>query len=244
MSDLFHPDVPAEFIHDIWNVMSNTPRHTYIILTKRPYRMHMLLPYYFKTLPNVWLGVTVENQKAADERIPLLLQTPAAKRFVSIEPMLGPIALHLMEYGDAADRQFPGGTCLTTRRRAIDLVIVGGESGPKARPMHPDWVRSIRDQCKAAGVPFMFKQWGEWLPGKNGPQDVIWQNGTFGFRGVPKNELNYVMWEPGGTAHFGRRTPANPFEVDCFAERVGKKRAGCLLDDVMHNEYPDQRQAA
>jgi hypothetical protein len=173
------------------------------------------------------------------------LQTPAAKRFVSIEPMLGPI--------DLADLAFwvdESGKIGATDGRDSDVfpdihwVVAGGESGPNARPLHPDWVRSIRDQCKAAGVPFMFKQWGEWLPGENGPQDVIWQNGTFGFRGVPKNELNYVMWEPSGTAHFGRRTPENPFEVDCFAERVGKKRAGCLLDGVMHNEYPGQRQAA
>jgi protein gp37 len=168
MGDLFHPDVPDSFIHAVWNTMAQARQHTFLILTKRPERMS-LQPWIYSGLTlrermdgsplrNVWLDVTAENQAAADERISLLLQTPAAKRFVSIEPMLGPIALHLMEYGDAADRQFPGGTCLTTRRRAIDLVIVGGESGPKRREMDHAWARSIRDQCFEAGVPFFMKQ--------------------------------------------------------------------------------------
>jgi protein gp37 len=107
------------------------------------------------SLPNVWLGVSAEDQVRADERIPHLLATPAAARFVSLEPLLGAINL----FGWLRIRE------LDDRCAGLDWVIVGGESGPGARPMHPDWARSLRDQCVDAGVPFFFKQWGEWIPG-------------------------------------------------------------------------------
>ena len=119
--------------------------------------------------PRIQLGVSVENQQAADERVLLLLQTPAAKRFVSAEPLLGPVTLEELpshggigRYLDALSNFRDKHAHVTS---GIDWVIVGGESGPKARPMHPDWARSLRDQCVAAGVPFFFKQWGEWAPG-------------------------------------------------------------------------------
>ena len=108
-------------------------------------------------LERVWLGVSVENQAAADERIPILLKTPAAVRFLSMEPLLGPVDLHLRIPADTSQPKISG------ILSGIHWVIVGGESGHGARPMHPDWVRSIRDQCQAAGVPFFFKQWGEWI---------------------------------------------------------------------------------
>jgi protein gp37 len=201
-------------------------------------------------LPNVWLGVSVENQATADERIPLLLQTPAAKRFVSIEPMLGKVYLHYSVCPKCLKHHShstwgAGTVCLSCGKyhginikEYIHWVIVGGEIGQNARPMHPEWARSIRDQCKAAGVPFLFKQWGEWIPGENTNTDVLWQNG---YRGLafPKNpERNYVMWEPNGAAHFGKRKSFLDFEVDCFAERIGKKHSGRLLDGVLHDEYP------
>src|SRR5262249_61051875 len=114
-------------------------------------------------LPNVWLGVSLEDQKTADDRIPLLLETPAAVRWISAEPLLGPIDLS-KEYLTALLGKYPfkhySGP-RTTIAHLLDWVVVGGESGPKARPMHPDWGRSLRDQCVAAGVPFFFKQWGE-----------------------------------------------------------------------------------
>ncbi len=109
-------------------------------------------------LPNVWLGVSVEDQAAADERIPLLLATPAAVRFLSCEPLLGPIDLFNIRHGSDNDLPVLG------TQWGPDWVIVGGESGPGARPMHPDWARSLRDQCAATGVPFFFKQWGIWHP--------------------------------------------------------------------------------
>ncbi|MGH3851783.1 MAG: DUF5131 family protein, partial [Pseudonocardiaceae bacterium] len=110
-------------------------------------------------LQNLWIGVSVENQETADERIPLLLQTPAAVRFLSVEPLLA--SMRLADgwlYDDLSGRCAKAGG-------VVDWVIVGGESGPGARPMHPQWVRDIHDQCVAAGVPFFFKQWGEWIQG-------------------------------------------------------------------------------
>jgi protein gp37 len=116
-------------------------------------------------LPNVWLGVSVEDQKTADERIPLLLQTPAAVRWISAEPLLGGIKL-TRHHAYCPIHDFDGGFCTgdCPDRQYLDWIVVGGESGPGARPMHPEWARSLRDQCVAAGVAFHFKQWGEWLP--------------------------------------------------------------------------------
>jgi protein gp37 len=144
MSDLFHDDVPGDFIDHVWTVMREAPQHTFQILTKRAERMLKLMRHY-PPLSNVWLGVSVENQHFADERIELLMQTPAAVKFISAEPLLGHIFLqnHFLLGIDG-----------------LDWVICGGESGPGARPMDSDWVRSLRDQCTAAGVPFFFKQWG------------------------------------------------------------------------------------
>jgi protein gp37 len=171
-------------------------------------------------LPNVHLGVSVESQATADERIPLLLQTPAAVRFISAEPLLGPITFRWAKWDSwgPLHPHFETAECIERdgrliRRitdehdglRMLDWVIVGGESGPGARPMHPDWARSLRDQCKAAGVPFFFKQWGEWLP--------------------PMTDGAYLD----GSQH-----------LNCSDEsvRVGTKAAGCLLDGVEHHEFP------
>lgn len=142
MSDLFHRDVGSSFISDVWAVMERTPQHTYQILTKRPQRMAQEVGWR-RPLPNVWLGTSIENDRYTF-RADHLRCTPAAVRFLSLEPLLGPLPSLNLD--------------------GIDWVIVGGESGPKARPMHPDWVRQIRDRCVAAGVPFFFKQWGTWSP--------------------------------------------------------------------------------
>ena len=195
MSDLFHEDVTDEFITEVWNVMHDTPQHIYQILTKRPERMQWLTHQQWGdhlVEPNVWLGVSCEDQKTAYERIPLLLQAPAAVRFVSLEPLLGPIDL-LAIFGHD----------LYAMNKGLDWVIVGGESGPHARPMHPDWARSIRDQCVEAGVPFFFKQVGEWA--------TVEEFGT-------KRELGIL--------------------------RVGKKKAGRLLDGREWNEFPASRPVA
>ena len=143
MSDLFHPDVPAEFIARVWSVMRETPRHTYQILTKRPDRMaEVLLKPPFGILPNVWLGASVEDGRVLD-RLNWIRSVPAVIRFVSLEPLIGSVS----------DGDFTG----------IDWAIVGGESGPRAREMKPEWVDEIEAMCRQSGTAFFFKQWG----GKN-----------------------------------------------------------------------------
>jgi len=176
MSDLFHEDIPPSVIAKIFAVMAAAPEHTFQLLTKRPERMQDLLawdefPNIVRQesvaftwdydgdwpLPNVWLGVSCEDQRAADRRIPLLLKTPAEIRFVSAEPLLGKIDI----FDSCCPRpiQVPLGT--TPPLGNLHWIIAGGESGRGARPIHPDWLRSLRDQCEYAGVPFFFKQWGE-----------------------------------------------------------------------------------
>lgn len=229
MGDLFHEDVPDSFLIDVFNVMAEAKHHTFQVLTKRPERM---LDFILGTsgagannepLPNVWLGVTAENQEQADKRIPLLLQTPAAVRFVSIEPMLGGIEVingkanrwsvptqadsegRGIEWTDPGEKYLP-----------LDWVIVGGESGPGARPMHPDWVRSLRDQCKAAGVPFFFKQWGEWIT-----EEI--EGNSFELKDLKHNQ------------QIGKGMKAHTMSL---YTRVGKAKAGSLLDGKEYKEVP------
>lgn len=182
MSDLFHEDISDEFIADVWHVMAKTPQHTYQILTKRHGRMRSWSrkwhshPEWSTPLPNVWLGVSVEDQKTANLRIPALINTPAAVRFLSCEPLLGPINLYphmpMEDYREPRD----------TEEWAIHWVIAGGESGPDARPVDPEWIRSLRDQCNDVQVAFLFKQWGGRTPKAGG------------------RELDGRMWDeyPGG----------------------------------------------
>jgi len=164
MTDLFADFVKDEWIEKIFDTMLQTD-HTFQVLTKRPARMRQWVTRFLapallpRILENIWLGVSCERQEEADERIPLLLQTPAVVRFISAEPLLGPIDLigTFARYQDT-----PGKRCaVPLGRQLIDWVIVGGESGANARPMRPDWARLLRDQCAAAGVAFFFKQWGE-----------------------------------------------------------------------------------
>lgn len=176
MSDLFHDDVPVEFIARVFAVMAATPRHTYQVLTKRHGSMRSLLgrPEFRRSvgdellrldirgqvdgwsgawpLPNVWLGVSVEDQKRAELRIPALLDTPAAVRFLSCEPLVGPVDLRTW--------MVVSETTLTMELPGLSWVIVGGESGPGARPMQLDWARSLVDQCQRTGVAVFVKQLG------------------------------------------------------------------------------------
>ena len=156
MSDLFHEDVPDDFIFQVYRVMGHARQHTFQILTKRPQRMLELQTRWRDAgtpIANVWLGVSCEDQKTADERIPLLLQTPAAVRFVSAEPLLGPI--------DFIGKDAQGSALHPYERDAkLDWLIIGGESGPNARPFNLQWGRDIIEQCKAANVPVFFKQVG------------------------------------------------------------------------------------
>ena len=215
-SDLFHPDVPMSFQVEAFNIMGKAKHHTFLILTKRPENLLELVRVAidckgaFDGFPeHVWIGVTAENQEQADKRIPILLQIPAAKRFVSIEPMLGPINLESC----AMCGSFPaveGQNCIDAE--SLAGVILGGESGTGARPMHPDWVRGVRDQFQAAGVPFFFKQWGEWAEWAMVAESC--QGRTAKAQMVTHGLSNILMM------------------------KVGMKTAGRLLDGREHNELP------
>ena len=213
MSDLFHDDVPINFIHEVWDVMKSCPQHTFMILTKRPERMKIVLEKIYSWQRfghalgfwrHVWLGVTVENQEMANERIPILLQIPASIRIVCCEPLLGPIILRrkAIDEREMVQAALMGRLDEYSRpvERGIDWVICGGESGHGARFMQPNWVKSIRDQCLKAGVPFFFKQWGEFIPDNQDPEVGIGKD----WQGI----------------------------------RVGKKAAGRLLDGREWNEFP------
>lgn len=279
MSDLFHADVPDEFIARVWGVMYHARNHTFQILTKRPTRMRDFLQRCANSrgwithngtgpekaylgdgivvgddenwpLPNVWLGVSVEDQATADERIPQLLDTPATVRSLSCEPLLGAVDLtHLtlvpkrdpkshrpgVHLDALASRFYESG--LQYASRGIDWVIVGGESGPHARPMHPKWAGTLRDQCAEAGVAFHFKQWGEWAPR--------------GLHRLTSGEEAQVVdprcerWpqvirltEGGENGCISENTDGGE---DRFMQRVGKKAAGRLLDGRTWDEYPEVR---
>jgi protein gp37 len=140
---------------DLFSLIRMTPHLDWLLLTKRPEMIFPLFPWFITEIekyPNVWIGTSVENQEYADKRIPELLKIPAAVRFLSVEPLLGPV--NLLPY---LQMQWTG---MGEETPMIDWVIVGGESGPGARPMHPDWARALRDQCRAAEVPFFMKQMG------------------------------------------------------------------------------------
>jgi protein gp37 len=156
LADVFDNEVDPQWRHDLFALIQATPNMDWLLLTKRIGNVNDRSA--FDACPNIWLGATIVNQEEADRDIPKLLDTPAAVRFLSMEPLLGPVHLNLQEQHMMFD---PVNDNPSTAK--IDWVIVGGESGHDARPMHPDWVRSLRDQCAAAGVPFLFKQWGEWL---------------------------------------------------------------------------------
>lgn len=197
-------------------------------------------------LPNVHLGVSVEDQKAADERIPHLLSTPAAVRFLSCEPLLGPMDLRHVQHDriveiDALTGDHGVYRPLQGRSDArVHWVIVGGESGPGARPMHPDWARSLRDQCQAAGVPFLYKQWGEWSP-----LAPVLPSGRADFRGcrIVENTKG-EMYEPhelafnGGARHSEALKAGHDKHGLTSMYPVGKKAAGRLLDGREWNEFP------
>ncbi len=169
MGDLFHDDVEEEIISYIFDVIAKTPQHTYQILTKRPEAMEWFVSSYARYIQgfppdNIWFGVSVENQEAADERIPWLLRTPAAVHFISAEPLLGPIDLTRFQPfcrkldGFRSARGILGGT--------VDWVIVGGETGPGAREMKTEWAYSLYQQCQQANVPFFFKRQGDAFMGE------------------------------------------------------------------------------
>lgn len=154
MADVFEARAELDpWRERLWSLIEATPALDWLLLTKRPEHVGRCVPWSKSWPGNVWLGTTAENQRWANERLPELLRYPAVVRFVSCEPLLGPLEVS---------------PWLRRGRRRIDWVIAGGESGHKARPMNPEWARYLRDQCARAGVPFHFKQWGHWRPEDGG----------------------------------------------------------------------------
>lgn len=245
MSDLFHERVPDDFIRSVFATMAAARWHTFQVLTKRPTRMRALLKLWTEegaVLPNVWLGVSVEDQQTADDRIPLLLDTPAAVRWISAEPLLGPIDLYPSAYlpcpnaadGLSMDPSTGDYECCrkcdftgVSDEIGIDWVVAGGESGQHARATHPEWFRSLRDQCKTADVPFLFKQWGEWVDERHAHLDQpIATRLRKTVSRLASDGTVYPMRGPGPESYAG-------------IYRVGKKAAGRLLDGVLHDAYPE-----
>lgn len=243
MGDLFHEDVPDELICDAFAVMAAAPQHIFLILTKRSKRMLKFCTENVGTLKNVWLGVSVEDQKRAEERIPDLLATPAVCRLLSCEPLLG--ALNFEHIGNAlfdrneAIRRSMRGPAALNRDQAdahiaypiIDWVIAGGESGAGARPCHPDWLRSLRDQCAAAKVPFFLKQWGEWSPDK--PEGYA-KAGKKG--GRPSHEM--IGLKTDGSRY--RADEPDGWQETTAMYKIGKSRAGALLDGEEWRQFPEK----
>lgn len=236
LADVFDNEVPKQWRMDFFSLIAKTPHLDWLILTKRignVVKMCVDDGLMFDMLSSrVWLGITVCNQQEADRDIPKLLEAPAAKRFLSMEPLLGHVKLgYCLQYSPSAaylDGRITKSMPAWTRfgSTSINWVIVGGESGNQARPMHPEWVRSLRDQCATADVPFLFKQWGEWEVAsvENGHHDCDMTR-------------NSAIW----LDHDG--TTASPsssgLSDNAYAMmKVGKKAAGRLLDGRVWDEVP------
>lgn len=220
-----HRSIQPEWRAAVWQAARDCPDVIFMILTKRPQNLPGYLPAdWGDAYPNVWLGTTAENQTEADRRAEELGEVPAAKRFLSMEPLLGPVNLNSLGVRSECDHEDAivewdtnALNCSECEEEALlDWVIVGGESGPGARPMHPDWARSLRDQCAAAGVAFHFKQWGEWKP--LGNDDGWW----------PATSETCIRLTLAGAR----------MEHGWPLQRVGKKAAGRLLDGIEHNGFP------
>lgn len=234
LADVFDNAVDPQWRTDLFELIRATPNLDWLLLTKRignaaamieAALAHMdigySVPFAAWPWPNVWIGATVVNQAEADRDIPKLMEVPARVRFLSMEPLLGPISLRWLaawpENAPTSAMNPSGYTDHLDGLRRLDWVIVGGESGPGARPMHPDWARSLRDECEAAGVPFLFKQWGHW-------QIASRANGHYD----SDMARNSAVWldHDGTTAK-----PSSLGMTNAYAMApVGKKAAGRLLD--------------
>jgi protein gp37 len=267
MSDVFHPAVKTPTIRRIFDVMERASHHTFQVLTKRPERAVKLFDAgTLRELPNVHLGVSVENQAAADERIPLLLRIPAAVRFLSCEPLLGPVQITDAYDGNGGiykplvglhwkRRDRPG--LLAQHGPRIHWVIAGGESGPGSRPMHPEWVRSLRDQCVTSSVPFLFKQWGDWAPVSDMTEaqvNAVYRSNRKARDGADQDTYDELYGRTCTVDQLVLRSSGDHLAIDhpkafwtdlpngrtsCMqAFRVGKKAAGRLLAGRTWDEFP------
>lgn len=268
-SDLFHDEVREADIAAVFAVMALAPQHVYQVLTKRAHRMARLLgdlgftllvqsiaqrrgadrklkPILGWPLRNAWIGVSVENQEAADARVPALLSTPAAVRWLSCEPLLGDVNLRRVADPvngggyvlDALEgrrmtweNRVPDRPAMRSPIGRVDWVVVGGESGPRSRPMHPGWARSLRTQCTSSLVPFFFKAWGDWRPAPAGPFACVRRREDAG---------QVVRWGESRVEAVAIPGGANDDSgVAELLQRVGKGAAGREIDGRTWDEMPE-----
>jgi protein gp37 len=249
MTDLFYAGHSDDWIDRIFAIMALCPQHTFIIPSKRPDRMHEYAINFSLArtkqitdgypsdqvieqwpLPNVWLGTSVEDQASANDRIPLLLNTPATVRFISAEPLLGPIDFTRLDVGGVSTIDALAGfysndiAGISGKCNSLDWVITGGESGPN--PLHPDWARSIRDQCQASGTAFFHKQNGSWIVTYDRDQE----DPGGGSLPTLKNKRERYLNLSGLQHPEGERV--------LIVQKASKKKSGRLLDGREHNEWP------
>lgn len=229
LADVFDNAVDPSWRADLWQLIRDTPALDWQLLTKRPQNIQKMLPAFWDEIRDrIWLGTSTENQTEADRRVWWLTEVRPlpAVRFLSVEPMLGEITFRWAKWhpisSKLASNHLDG-------LRDLDWIIVGGESGPDARPMHPDWVRMIRDQCKEANVPFLFKQWGEWVP----------QLGSVNLSDNPEqSRYQWAEWDGDKWEFWNRPQWCDDLDPDHSMIRAGKKASGRLLDGITHNEFP------
>ncbi|POZ80248.1 phage Gp37/Gp68 family protein [Burkholderia contaminans] len=282
LADWADNEVPVEWLANLLEVIRTTPNLDWLMLTKRignvMKRLRAVLEYitgkadealsalqawidrWFAGEPpmNVWLGATIVSQPEAERDIPKLLETPARVRFLSMEPLLGPVDLGLIDIDGHRDIYPVHGSagCEDNDRNPsadlpkIDWVIVGGESGPQARPMHPQWVRDIRDQCAAAGTTFLFKQWGEWKPiCQMDETRELYRSNRVAKEGEDQGVLDELHGRTckvdqlclridGEHAPIGSPNAFLAGTSPMQAFKIGKKVAGRLLDGRAHDEFP------
>jgi len=268
MGDVFHENTPDDWIDRVFAIMALCPQHIFIVLTKRAERMREyiaglgdtdftleqrlergdplsdMLQYVHRrstrsNRDNIWLGVTAEDQKRAEERIHELLHTQAAVRFVSFEPLLGEVDLNYMSFLQELE---PTDFGQDTRPR-LDGIICSGETGPGARPMHPDWARSLRDQCKAAGAPFFFKHHGEWGEAELKPDRKTGEPIEDYMRRCEATAATHGLTPEGHPAPLNHKPWSIERSPDGHGQyigirRLGKAHTGRLLDGVEHKAFP------
>lgn len=246
LADVFDNEVPDQWRVDLFKLIAATPNLDWLLVTKRIGNVARMLGDHptVPLLPNIWLGITVVNQAEVDRDVPKLLRVPAAVRFLSVEPMLGPIELGLQCENWADDivmdpetgaRECCKACDFTGIGNAIDWVICGGESGPKARPMHPDWARSLRDQCAAAGVAFNFKQWGQWVEvDGDKPTRTVRVESDISETLASRCD-GFISLAGEFVRSMDDATTDDPYRG---LRRIGKKASGRVLDGRTHDGFP------